>query len=93
MPETKEAVESSDVVLSVGNYPTDMNTGLFTQKLATFGTLVLLHTDYVGIGEKKWQGLSFVPVVKKLAQRVKTENFVLSPEQQLIVSFLEYPDC
>ncbi|KAI5306121.1 hypothetical protein KEM56_002153 [Ascosphaera pollenicola] len=65
-PETAEAIESSDVVVYVGRYPSDCNTGGFRQNLAEDGTLIILHSKYVTIGNKRYEDISFVPIVQKL---------------------------
>ncbi|KAI5284703.1 hypothetical protein KEM54_001133, partial [Ascosphaera aggregata] len=65
-PETARAIESSDVVVYIGRFPSDTNTAGFRQNLAENGTLVILHSRYVSIGDKVYNGISFVPVVEQL---------------------------
>ncbi|KAI5304784.1 hypothetical protein KEM55_009273, partial [Ascosphaera atra] len=84
--ETKEAIETSDVVVYAGRFPTDSNTAGWRQKLAEEGTLVILHPNYVSIGDKRYEGISFVPVVKKLVEQVKSKSASLASKAWKVVS-------
>lgn len=70
----KDALESSDLVIYFGRFPTDSNTAGWSQKLATSGTLIVLHPKYVSIGDKTWEAVSFVPIVNKLLERLRKES-------------------
>lgn len=67
--QVKAAVESSDLVIHAGRFPTDTNTAGWSQKLQS---AAVLHPSYVSLGEERWDSVSFVPVVKKLLLRVRS---------------------
>ncbi|KAI5288329.1 hypothetical protein KEM52_001206 [Ascosphaera acerosa] len=77
VPETADAMESADVVLYIGRYPCDTNTAGFKQNLAADGTLVILHSSYISVGDKKYEGVSFVPVVGKLLSQMRSQSSLL----------------
>jgi pyruvate decarboxylase len=64
----KSLIESSDLVLHVGKFPSDTNTGGFTQKLAETCSIVL-HPEHVKIKNVMLKNVSFVPIVQKLARQ------------------------
>lgn len=73
----KYDVETSDLTIHVGRFPSDTNTGAFSQKLAP--TVIGLHPDYVFVGQTRWEGVSFVPVLQKLVRRLRARQ--LQPAQ------------
>lgn len=66
--EVKEAFESSDLVISIGHFPSDTNMGGFSSKFPE--NFIVCHPDYLSIGGKKHE-ISFVPVVRKLVAKLK----------------------
>jgi pyruvate decarboxylase len=71
----KEAFESADFVFSVGHFPSDSNTGGWTQK---FPEMVAGNGEYVRVQDANGQIVSedkinFVPVVKKVLERLRKE--------------------
>lgn len=63
--QTKTDFESADLTIHVGRFPSDTNCGGFTQKFG--GTVIGLHPRYVSVGNEKFDGVSFVPVMQKLS--------------------------
>jgi hypothetical protein len=53
------------MILYIGPLPTDLATGGFSYGLPAKAKIIL-HSDFVSIGEEKWEGLHFVPIFKKL---------------------------
>jgi len=64
-PDVKEAVESSDLILSIGALKSDFNSGGFTYHLSTKHTIEL-HSDHVKIGYSVYPGISMKFVLRKL---------------------------
>jgi len=64
-PDVKEAVESSDLILSVGALKSDFNSGGFSYHLSTKHTIEL-HSDHVKIGYSVYPGLRMKHVLQKL---------------------------
>lgn len=62
---TKTDFESADLTIHVGRFPSDTNCGGFTHKFG--GNVIGLHPRYVSVGNEKFDGLSFVPVMQKLS--------------------------
>jgi pyruvate decarboxylase len=63
-------VETSDLILHIGPYPTSANTGGWTSNLPQ-KNLIVLHPSYCSIGEKTWKGLHFAPVIRKLTLQLE----------------------
>ena len=55
LPDVKKALESVDVVIWIGNYPSDFNTGEFTTVVNKDATIVDLQRFDVWIGKKQYQ--------------------------------------
>jgi pyruvate decarboxylase len=69
----KEQLETSDMILYVGPLPSDSATGGFSYGLPA-KAMIILHSDFVSIGEEKWEGLHFVPILKKLTVQL-SQNY------------------
>jgi TPP-dependent 2-oxoacid decarboxylase len=67
---SKEQLESSDVILYIGPLPSDSATGGFSYGLPAKAKITL-HSDFVSIGDEKWEGVHFVPITKKLVARLR----------------------
>jgi pyruvate decarboxylase len=70
----KERLESSDVILYIGPLPSDSATGGFSYSLPVKAK-VTLHSDFVSIGDEKWEGIHFVPIIKKLVAQLRSNSF------------------
>lgn len=74
-----EAVHSSDLVLNIGPFLTDSNTGGFTRDIKD-ENLVMLHPLYVSVkSPKKMEGVHFLPILKKIVDRIDVSK--LAPRQ------------
>jgi pyruvate decarboxylase len=69
----KEKIESADLVIHVGRFPSDTNTGGWTQQLDN-STVIALHPQYVSLGKMRWDSVSFVPIVKNLLQEFRSRK-------------------
>jgi pyruvate decarboxylase len=78
--DVKNAIENSDLVLHIGEFPSDTNTGGWTYGIAR-ANLIKLHPKYVSIGETTWNSISFVPIVQNLQYRIKSEDSVFRHAQ------------
>jgi pyruvate decarboxylase len=79
-PAVRESIEGSDLVIHVGRFPTDSNTGGWSGKIQTANTIVL-HPEYVSVRDENWRPLSFVPIIKKLARALKEKQAIQLPEK------------
>lgn len=68
-PGIKEAVEGSDLVLSIGALKSDFNTAGFSYRLSQLNT-VDLHTDHCVVRYSEYPGVRMRGVLRKLADRV-----------------------
>jgi pyruvate decarboxylase len=80
----KQQVEDSDAIIHIGPLPSDSNTGGWTQKLPTEHTIYMGHNRII-IGGKKWKGIHFVPILKKLISRIQTSGIQFTPTITTIV--------
>ncbi|TVY28535.1 Pyruvate decarboxylase [Lachnellula hyalina] len=71
-PGCADSLESSDLVLNVGFLLSDSNTGGFTRKIPN-GNLVLLGHDYCQIHDKKFDGIHFLPVLKRIVEEIEKD--------------------
>jgi pyruvate decarboxylase len=58
------------VILYIGPLPSDSATGGFSYGLPAKAKITL-HPDFVSIGDEKWEGMHFVPIIKKLVARLR----------------------
>ena len=70
-PSVKERLESSDMILYIGPLPSDSATGGFSYGLPT-NAKVTMHSEFISIGDEKWEGLHFVPIIKKLVAKLRS---------------------
>ncbi|AGO13469.1 AaceriACL134Cp [[Ashbya] aceris (nom. inval.)] len=68
-PEVKEAVESADLVLSVGALLSDFNTGSFSYSYKT-KNVVEFHSDHIKIRNATFPGVQMKYVLRKLVDNV-----------------------
>lgn len=66
------AVESSDLVLNIGPLISDSNTGGFTRNIIN-DHLIFLGHDYCRIRDKKYEGIHFLPVLKRIVEQLEKE--------------------
>ncbi|KAF1981083.1 pyruvate decarboxylase [Aulographum hederae CBS 113979] len=64
-PGVSDTLEKSDVVLNIGPLLSDSNTGGFTRRLTEKQVVMLAH-DHIQIDGEKFEGVHFLPVLKKL---------------------------
>lgn len=78
----REAVEKSDLVLNIAPLLSDSNTGGFTRAIAD-GNLVILAHDYCQIHKEKFDGVHFLPVLKRLVEELEKQpsNYDLPRDQ------------
>ena len=74
----KERLESSDLILYIGPLPSDSATGGFSYGLPA-NAKVTMHSEFISIGNEKWEGLHFVPIFKKLVAKLRSDY--LGPTQ------------
>lgn len=75
-PDVKEAVESSDLILSLGAMLSDFNTGSFSYSYQT-KNVVEFHSDYTKIRNASYPNVRMKEVLQKLLDH---ENFAASYE-------------
>lgn len=87
--ETKQKVESHDVVLHIGPFPVSGNTGGFSNNMQD-DRVIKLHPNYCSIGGKVWKDLDFRPVVRKLVKQLtakplgrKNNQTIIKPSSQV----------
>lgn len=68
-PEVKEAVESADLILSVGALLSDFNTGSFSYSYKT-KNIVEFHSDYIKIRNATFPGVQMKFALQKLLSKV-----------------------
>lgn len=68
-PEVKEAVESADLILSVGALLSDFNTGSFSYSYKT-KNIVEFHSDYIKIRNATFPGVQMKFALQKLLTKV-----------------------
>ncbi len=68
-PHVKEAVESADLVLSVGGIMSDFNTGSFSYSYKT-SNIIELHSDYCKIKTATFPGVQMKFVLPKLLESI-----------------------
>ncbi|CCK72215.1 alpha-keto acid decarboxylase family protein KNAG_0J01340 [Huiozyma naganishii CBS 8797] len=68
-PEVKEAVESADLILSVGALLSDFNTGSFSYSYET-KNVVEFHSDHMKIKNAVFPGVQMEPLLRKLLKEI-----------------------
>lgn len=89
-PDVKEAVESADLILSIGALLSDFNTGSFSYAYKT-KNVVEFHSDYTKIRQATFPGVQMKEALQKLLQTVASSinpSYTPSPvpQQKLINS-------
>ncbi|ANB13342.1 indolepyruvate decarboxylase 1 [Sugiyamaella lignohabitans] len=83
LPGVAEAVHDSDLVINFGPLLSDSNTGGLSREIKE-ENLIALHPLYVSVKGKLYKDIQFVPVVKKLLQRLdKTKLPVAGPKPKV----------
>jgi len=82
----KNQVESSDAIIHIGSFPSDSNTGGWSQNLPEHSLINLRH-DRVSVATRSWQGIHFSPIVKTLLELLETGeiHFPQSDREKLTV--------
>jgi pyruvate decarboxylase len=71
-PGCAESLESSDLVLNIGPLLSDSNTGGFTRNIPD-NKLVMLAHDHIQIHDKNFEGLHFLPVLKRIVEELEKQ--------------------
>ncbi|KAK6538960.1 Pyruvate decarboxylase 1, variant 3 [Orbilia ellipsospora] len=64
-PDVKQAVESADLVISIGALKSDFNSGGFTYRTHT-KTTIEFHSDHIKVGYATYPGIGMKSVLQKL---------------------------
>jgi pyruvate decarboxylase len=80
-PEIKAAIEGSDLVITIGNIKSDLNTSFFSYSFSRLNT-VDLHYDHAEIGYATFDKVSFHSLVPRLTDVVDPAK--LKPEAQIM---------
>ncbi|PVH84050.1 pyruvate decarboxylase [Cadophora sp. DSE1049] len=76
-PQINEAFNQSDLILTIGNIQSDLNTAGFTAKFPVSDT-VALHYTYCLIGETKLDGVPFKSLIPRLTEAIETSKLQAS---------------
>ncbi|KAH7312832.1 pyruvate decarboxylase [Rhexocercosporidium sp. MPI-PUGE-AT-0058] len=71
-PGVAEAVHASDLVLNLGPLLSDSNTGAFTREIKVENVVLLGHA-FCQVKEKKFDGVHFLPVLRKIVEALKKD--------------------
>jgi pyruvate decarboxylase len=71
-PGVSDAVHGSDLVLNLGPLLSDSNTGGFTRDIKDSNLIQLGHA-FCQIKEKKFDGIHFLPVLRRLVAELKKD--------------------
>lgn len=72
-PGVADAIQGSDLVLNLGPLVSDSNTGSFTRDIKD-SNLVWLGHAYCQIKDKKYDGIHFLPVLKRLVAELRKDT-------------------
>lgn len=75
-PDVKKAVESSDLVLTVGSLKSDFNTAGFSYRLSQLNT-VDFHSTYCAVRYSEYPGVKMRGVLKKVTERVDVSQLTV----------------
>jgi pyruvate decarboxylase len=75
-PDVKKVVEGSDCVLWIGNYPSDLNTGEFTDNVAE-DVIIDFERFWVSIGKERFL-VAMKHVLVKLVEEVKKSPEIMN---------------
>ncbi|KAJ9138177.1 pyruvate decarboxylase [Pleurostoma richardsiae] len=88
--DVKDVVESSDLVLWIGMYPSDMNTGEFTVRVSK-GDIVNFERFYTMIGGQKYP-LKMKHLLRKLVDSLKSESVLPRQTKLACVPYGQEPE-
>ncbi|OCT50970.1 Pyruvate decarboxylase [Cladophialophora carrionii] len=71
-PGVADSIEASDLVLNIGPLPSDSNTGGFTREIKD-EHLVWLGHDFCKLQDQTFDGVHFLPVLKKLVAALEAD--------------------
>jgi TPP-dependent 2-oxoacid decarboxylase len=71
-PETRAALEASDLVLNVGPLLSDSNTGAWTRNIPD-EKLVILGHDFCSVHKERFEDIHFLPVLEKIIQELEKQ--------------------
>jgi pyruvate decarboxylase len=71
-PGVEDAIKGSDLILNLGPLTSDSNTGSFTRDIKD-SQLIWLGHAYIQIKDKKYDGVHFLPVLKRLIAELKKD--------------------
>ncbi|KAI0098862.1 thiamine pyrophosphate enzyme [Nemania sp. FL0031] len=77
-PAIKQAVEASDLVLSIGALKSDFNTAGFSYRLSQLNTIDF-HSDHCVVRYSEYPGVKMRGVLRKIAERVDTAQLKALP--------------
>lgn len=72
-PGVAEAIHGSDLVLNIGPLLSDSNTGAFTREVKDENVVLLGHA-FCQVKGKKYDGVHFLPVLKKIVEELKQDS-------------------
>jgi len=72
-PGCAESIEASDLVLDIGPLHSDSNTGGFTRNISD-SHLVLLGHSHCQVQAKKFDGVHFLPVLKRIVEELEKDS-------------------
>ncbi|KAJ4004002.1 Pyruvate decarboxylase 1 [Fusarium irregulare] len=87
LPDVKKALESVDVVIWIGNYPSDFNTGEFTTVVNKEATIIDLQRFDIWIGKKQYQ-VSMKHLLHGLIKSISSNPIAKAAEE---VTWSPYP--
>lgn len=71
-PGIAEAIHGSDLVLNLGPLLSDSNTGAFTRDIKDENSVLLGHA-FCQVKGKKYDGVHFLPVLRKIVETLKSD--------------------
>jgi pyruvate decarboxylase len=77
-PGVSEAVEASDLILSIGAIKSDFNTAGFTYRIGQLNTIDF-HSTFVRVRYSEYPDINMKGVLKKVTQRMQALNPALPP--------------
>lgn len=72
-PGVAEGIEGSDLVLNVGPFVSDSNSGGFTRRIDDANLAYLGH-EYCQLAGKKYEGVHFLPVLEKVVKELEANS-------------------
>ncbi|KAK3656794.1 hypothetical protein LTR56_002775 [Elasticomyces elasticus] len=72
-PEVKEALEASDLIITLGNIKSDLNTAGFTYRFSKLNTIDL-HWDHCDFGYAHFSKVSYHSLLPRLTEAIETSK-------------------